>query len=53
MGEARLISSLYGVIKPDADALRKHKQKVAKVIEGMGDKYLLAKPIPRKNPSAK
>lgn len=53
MSEVTLISSLYGLSKPDADAMRKHKQKVAKIIESMGEKYLLAKPIPHKNPSAK
>lgn len=40
-----IITSLYGMKKPDPKYLKLHEKKVAAVIESMGDKYLLSKTI--------
>lgn len=40
-----IITSLYGMSKPDPKFIKQHEKKVAAVIESMGDKYLLVKPV--------
>ena len=45
-----IITSLYGSdIKPDPELVRLREEKIKAVIESMGNKYLLAKPMERKN----
>jgi hypothetical protein len=48
-GHTEVISCLYGMPTPDPKAQKDHMKKVAKVVAAMGDKYLLAKPIDRKD----
>lgn len=40
-----IITSLYGMKSPDPKFIKQHEKRVAAVIEKMGDKYLLAKPV--------
>jgi hypothetical protein len=48
--ESVIITSLYGSeLKPDPELVRIRDEKIKAVIESMGDKYLLAKPMERKN----
>lgn len=42
-----LISSVYRISPPDPKFAKIYKKKVAAVIESMGDKYLLARPVGR------
>jgi hypothetical protein len=45
-----IITSLYGAdIKPDPELVKLREEKIKAVIQTMGDKYLLAKPMERKN----
>jgi len=48
-GNSEVITCLYGMAKPDPKAQKDHMKKVAKLVAAMGDKYLLAKPIDRKD----
>jgi hypothetical protein len=48
-GNSEVITCLYGMAKPDPKAQKDHMKKVSKVIERLGDKYLLAKPVGRKD----
>jgi phage tail tape-measure protein len=48
-GNSEVITLLYGMAKPDPKAQKDHMKKVAKIVAAMGDKYLLAKPIDRKD----
>jgi hypothetical protein len=45
-----IITSLYGSeLKPDPELVRIRDEKIKAVIESMGDKYLLAIPVEKKN----
>lgn len=48
-----LITSVYRISPPDPKFAKIYKRKVAAVIELMGDKYLLAKPVERIKPNGK
>jgi hypothetical protein len=48
--ESVIITSLYGVdFKPTPEQVKSRDEKIKAIIESMGDKYLLAKPVERKN----
>ena len=50
--ESILIKSLYGLdIRPTAEQIKIREDKIKAAIEYLGDKYLLAKPVERKNAS--
>jgi hypothetical protein len=42
-----IINSLYGLTPPTAKERSDRDAKIAKAIKAMGNKYLLAKPLPR------
>ncbi len=43
------IKNLYGMQKPDPKYMKDRMKKVAAIIAAMGDKYVLAKSIEKKN----
>lgn len=47
------LTSMYKLSNPDPDIVQAQKAKIAQIIEQMGDKYLLAKPVPRKDAGSK
>ena len=44
-----IMKNFINMPNPPADAMKKHQQKVRKVIEQMGDKYCLAVYVQRKD----
>ena len=48
-----IITSLYGMTKPDQKHIKQHEKRVAAVIASMGYKYLLAKPVEKVDANGK
>jgi hypothetical protein len=48
-----IITSLYGMSKPDPKFIKQHEKRVAAVIAEMGEKYLLAKPVEKVDQNGK
>jgi hypothetical protein len=42
-----MITSLYGLLNPDPEELKKRDKQIAEIINAMGFKYCLSKPMPR------
>jgi hypothetical protein len=42
-----MITSLYGLLNPDPEELKKRDEKIAELINSMGFKYRLSRPMPR------
>jgi hypothetical protein len=51
--QSEVITCLYGMSNPDPKLEKDRLKKVAKAIDRLGDKYLLSKPMDRKDANPK